>query len=154
METVEYVIGLIAVIALAGVGALVGFVRPRRRRRNLPPRPGQQAGLKGDWRDGEEHLPGVGDDAEVPRDSATRTVEDVGLPDGPVVERPAPVLGRLVRLRERLARSNSALGQGLLALLSRTRSTRPPGRRSRTPSCSPTSASTPRRASSTPCASA
>jgi fused signal recognition particle receptor len=119
VETVEIVIGLIAVIALAGVGAVVGLVRPRRRRRSLPPRPGQQAGLKGDWRDGEEPLPGVGDDAEVPRDSATRTVEDVGLPDGPVVERPAPVLGRLVRLRERLARSNSALGQGLLALLSR-----------------------------------
>ncbi|MEZ0163909.1 signal recognition particle-docking protein FtsY [Kineococcus sp. LSe6-4] len=118
METVEIVIGLIAVIALAGVGALVGLVRPRRRRRSLPPRPGQQSGLR-DRGEGEEPLPGVGDDAEVPRDSATRTVEDVDLPQGPVLERPAPVGGRLVRLRERLARSNSALGQGLLALLSR-----------------------------------
>ncbi|WP_432511725.1 signal recognition particle-docking protein FtsY [Kineococcus sp. SYSU DK001] len=115
METLEIVIGLVVVIALAAVGAVVGLVRPGRRRRSLPPRPGRQAGLRG----GDEPLPGVGDDAEVPRDSPTRTVEDVGLPDGPLLERPAPVLGRLVRLRERLARSNSALGQGLLALLSR-----------------------------------
>jgi fused signal recognition particle receptor len=115
VETLEIVIGLVVVLALAGVGAVVGLVRPRRRRRSLPPRPGQQAGL----RERDEHLPGVGDDAEVPRDSATRTVEDLGLPDAPVTEKPAPVLGRLVRLRERLSRSNSALGQGLLALLSR-----------------------------------
>ncbi|WP_432565549.1 signal recognition particle-docking protein FtsY [Kineococcus sp. SYSU DK003] len=115
METLEIVIGLVVVIALAGVGAVVGLVRPRRRRRTLPPRPGRQSGLSS----GEEHLPGVGDDAEVPRDSATRTVQDVALPEGPTLEKPAPVLGRLVRLRERLARSNSALGQGLLALLSR-----------------------------------
>jgi fused signal recognition particle receptor len=37
------------------------------------------------------------------------------------VERPEPSAGRLVRLRSRLARSNTALGQGLLALLSRER---------------------------------
>nr|WP_246315980.1 signal recognition particle-docking protein FtsY [Kineococcus aurantiacus] len=98
---------------MAAVGAVVGFVRPRRRR-SLPPRPARRPGTAD-----AEHLPGVGDDAEVPRDSPTRTVEDVTLPEGPVLERPAPVLGRLVRLRGRLARSNSALGQGLLALLSR-----------------------------------
>ncbi|GAB3999936.1 hypothetical protein GCM10029992_30180 [Glycomyces albus] len=35
----------------------------------------------------------------------------------PEVEVPAPTAGRLVRLRSRLSRSNSALGKGLLALL-------------------------------------
>lgn len=40
---------------------------------------------------------------------------------GPGLDRPAPVAGRLVRLRERLSRSNSMLGKGLLALLSRDR---------------------------------
>jgi fused signal recognition particle receptor len=35
----------------------------------------------------------------------------------PAVEAPEPVAGRLVRLRSRLARSNNALGKGLLALL-------------------------------------
>ena len=42
-------------------------------------------------------------------------------PAGPRYEKPAPVAGRLVRLRERLARSNSMLGKGLLTLLSRER---------------------------------
>jgi fused signal recognition particle receptor len=37
----------------------------------------------------------------------------------PTVERPAPAAGRLVRLRSRLARSQGALGKGLLGLLSR-----------------------------------
>jgi fused signal recognition particle receptor len=37
----------------------------------------------------------------------------------PEVERPAPVEGRMQRLRARLARSNTAVGRGLLDLLSR-----------------------------------
>ncbi len=46
---------------------------------------------------------------------------DYAEPEAPVttIERPEPAAGRLVRLRSRLARSNTALGQGLLALLSR-----------------------------------
>ena len=114
MDTWEVIIGLVVVIALGGVGAVVGLVRPRSRRRSLPPRPGRQPGL-----DEDEPLPGVGDDAEFPRDSPSRAVDTVDLPEGPLVESPEPALGRLVRLRERLSRSNSALGQGLLALLSR-----------------------------------
>ncbi|MFC7596869.1 signal recognition particle-docking protein FtsY [Terrabacter sp. GCM10028922] len=42
-------------------------------------------------------------------------------PPEPVVERPESARGRLQRLRARLARSNSSIGQGLLALLSRGR---------------------------------
>jgi fused signal recognition particle receptor len=41
--------------------------------------------------------------------------------EAPVLERPEPTAGRLVRLRARLARSEGALGRGLLALLSRDR---------------------------------
>ncbi len=40
-------------------------------------------------------------------------------PAAPELETPLPVDGRLVRLRVRLAKSNNALGKGLLALLSR-----------------------------------
>jgi fused signal recognition particle receptor len=40
-------------------------------------------------------------------------------PAAPALEVPAPTAGRLVRLRARLARSQSAVGRGLLALLSR-----------------------------------
>jgi fused signal recognition particle receptor len=39
----------------------------------------------------------------------------------PALERPEPTAGRLVRLRTRLTRSESALGRGLLALLARDR---------------------------------
>ncbi|WP_337060921.1 signal recognition particle-docking protein FtsY [Kineococcus sp. G2] len=121
METLDIVIGVAVLILLAGVGALAGLVRPRRRRRSLPPGGAGRAGgpVLGPRSD-TDPLPGVGDDAEVPRDSPSRAVDVVELPEGPTgPERPAPVGGRLVRLRERLARSNSALGQGLLALLSR-----------------------------------
>lgn len=45
---------------------------------------------------------------------ASEVVEDVK----PSLEKPLPVEGRLVRLRARLAKSNNALGKGLLALLS------------------------------------
>jgi fused signal recognition particle receptor len=86
----------------------------------------------------------VGDDAETPRDAAKRSVstvaplppEDVAPVDvapeellpveedvstAPPVEVPEPTAGRLVRLRARLARSQSTLGRGLLTVLSRER---------------------------------
>jgi fused signal recognition particle receptor len=121
-ETLEIIIGAIVVLAGGGAAVFVG-----RRRRSLPtPRQPERP------TPGVDYAPGVGDDAEVPRDSSTRTVESVDLPGeavlveeppsaatAPSVEIPEPVAGRLVRLRARLARSNSSLGQGLLALLSR-----------------------------------
>jgi fused signal recognition particle receptor len=81
--------------------------------------------------------PGTGDDAAVPRDTPTRTVDRVDSPllseveaplQPPVQEHPAligelevpePTAGRLTRLRSRLARSQTTLGRGLFALLSR-----------------------------------
>jgi fused signal recognition particle receptor len=121
-EYLEIITGAVVLLAGGGAAVLVG-----RRRRNVPP-PRQD----GRPAPGVDYAPGVGDDAEVPRDSATRTLEHVDLPGDPVlveeppsaatapsVEIPEPVAGRLVRLRARLARSNSSLGQGLLALLSR-----------------------------------
>ncbi len=68
-------------------------------------------------------IPGVGDDASEPRDSALPSIEDITLPEQPSaptleIERPKPTKGRLAALRARLARSNSAIGRGLLALLS------------------------------------
>jgi len=126
---------LILVIAVLAVVTTVGLLaRPARRR--LPgrrPAPGV------------DYAPGVGDDAELPRDTEKRTVATVDLPgadraigieeppgivDGRfppgvdatpelLLETPAPTAGRLVRLRTRLARSQSTLGRGLFALLSR-----------------------------------
>jgi fused signal recognition particle receptor len=42
-------------------------------------------------------------------------------PEKPQLERPEPTAGRMVRLRARLARSESALGRGLLGVLARDR---------------------------------
>ena len=111
------VVGVLGVVLLVG---LVGLLAPRLRKPEEldgePPRPGV------------DYAPGVNDDSEVPRDTATRTVEVVGLPEPGVAGRPADELdvpegraSRLVRLRGRLSRSQGRLGRGLFALLSRDR---------------------------------
>ncbi len=115
---------------LAGLGVGVGLVwRGRSRRERVAPPAAPRPGV--------DYRPGVGDDAEEPRDTPKRGVDTLSLPDvdsdvvpdalpedmgempGPVVERPEPVAGRLSRLRARLARSESAIGRRLLDLLNR-----------------------------------
>ncbi len=120
MEYVELIIGVATVLGIAAVAASASLVRRGRRPRTRTLAPPARS---------REHLPGVGDDAETPRDSRTRTIEDVGGPAGgggldlleppPQRERPATAAGRLVRLRERLSRSDSPLGRGLLSILTR-----------------------------------
>lgn len=118
---------IVAVLVIVG-GATALVVRSRRSQ--LPPPPP---------RPGIDYTPGVGDDATTPRDTPLRSVEDVGLPgtgtavlepepveaevevvaeEAVLLETPAPLAGRWQRLRARLARSNSSLGQALLRLLS------------------------------------
>jgi fused signal recognition particle receptor len=76
-------------------------------------------------------LPSVGDDATVPRDAPKRSITEIELPaqdamaspvevapeSPPGIEEIAPAEGRLERLRERLARSQNALGRSLLGLI-------------------------------------
>ncbi len=89
-------------------------------------------------------LPGVGDDATIPRDAPRRTISEVELPEpetiapppvappapepppapqppeataAPEIEAIAPPEGRLERLRGRLARSQNALGRSVLGLI-------------------------------------
>ncbi|UXA08651.1 signal recognition particle-docking protein FtsY [Mycobacterium sp. SMC-2] len=74
-------------------------------------------------------LPGVGDDATIPRDAPRRTISEVELPEpetiapppvappAPEIEAIAPPEGRLERLRGRLAKSQNALGRSLLGLI-------------------------------------
>jgi fused signal recognition particle receptor len=101
------------VVALAGLALLVGLVRGRGgSSKTLPP--AQRGAPTGDA-DGAS--PTVAD----------REVEDTGggvlveepPPEAPTLERPESARGRLARLRSRLARSNTAIGAALLALLSR-----------------------------------
>ena len=121
-EWIAVVVGLLVVLG----GVALGLVRGRSGRTKAGPAPTPT-------RD-REVLPGVGDDAEPPRDAPKRSIEDAGSVDTlpapadeellaptPTLERPEAPAGRLQRLRARLARSNTALGQGLLALLSRGR---------------------------------
>jgi len=116
-------LAVVAVVAVAGL--VVGAARRSR---------GTQGGghaPTGGTREAEREEvaePGVGEDAEPPRDTPTRTVEDVRLPEveepaarAPEVERPEPPQGRLVRLRSRLARSQTTFGRALLSMLSRDR---------------------------------
>ena len=112
---------LAVVIAIVALLVVVGLVAAgTRRRRSAPPTPAP----------GVDYAPGVGDDATTPTDTPTRTVETIDLPQAPIdeailelsaptLERPESAEGRMVRLRARLARSGSLLGQGLLTLLSR-----------------------------------
>ncbi|MEP6527119.1 MAG: signal recognition particle-docking protein FtsY [Nocardioidaceae bacterium] len=99
--TVVVVLAALAVVA----GAVLGLVtRTRRAARSRVERPSRPTGP----------APPVIEDADrlEPRLEAGAVL---------VGERPEPVDGRLVRLRGRLARSQSTLGRGLLALLSRDR---------------------------------
>jgi fused signal recognition particle receptor len=107
---------LVVVVAVLAVGTAIGLVTSRRGRKPVT------RGTSTDVIAPTE--PRVGDDAETPRDTPTRTVEDRELPDvapAPTLERPESRASRLVRLRQRLSRSQGTLGRGLLALLSRDR---------------------------------
>ncbi|HEX8970993.1 signal recognition particle-docking protein FtsY [Oryzihumus sp.] len=123
MSQTQEILALVVLIALAGVGLLVGLLRSRGGKdKQLPPQAPSAPPVTRE--------PSVGDESAPPRDTPKRTVESTAGVDlleppvvepapTPTVETPAPVVGRLQRLRARLARSNSAMGQGLLLLLSR-----------------------------------
>ena len=114
------ILGLVIAVLVVTVVAAVALVSSRSRRA-LPPAAKTPRLTE----------PGLGDDAAVPRDTPTRTVATVPLPDeAPVLpadttsvemplDVPDPTAGRLTRLRARLARSQTTLGRGLFALLSR-----------------------------------
>jgi fused signal recognition particle receptor len=107
---VEYVYLIIAIVVVA-LAALVGLVTTRTRGRGRVERP-------------------TGRDTVAPAES-TDTLAEPELPDvdvrevpevvTPTIERPESTASRLVRLRQRLSRSQGTLGRGLLALLSRER---------------------------------
>jgi fused signal recognition particle receptor len=94
---------LIIGIAVVGVLTLAGLLTSGRRRKAAPP-----AG---------------GTDVIVPppteTDTAIEAPPEPAVETAPEVEKPEGTASRLVRLRQRLSRSQGGLGQGLLALLSR-----------------------------------
>lgn len=126
-------LAVIVVLAVVAVGTVMGLVRGRRgagRSRDLDPA-ARVPGIGGSTRSSDHRASGGGPSAqptliERPRGGAG-DLDDQDLLDGlaadtaPAWERPESARGRLQRLRARLARSNTALGKGLLALLSRGR---------------------------------
>ncbi|WP_324653002.1 signal recognition particle-docking protein FtsY [Georgenia sp. H159] len=95
------ILAVLVVLLIAGAAALTSGLR-RRRPPELPP---------------EEQAPTLAPDTTqgAPAATDTLTVEE---PPAVETERPAPVAGRMVRLRDRLARSGT-IGRSLLSILSR-----------------------------------
>jgi fused signal recognition particle receptor len=108
----EYVILIVVIAVLAVVtGGWLLFVRPRRGRTISAP-PGQPPVAPPSTPGGGGQVAESTETAAAPP-QATAAVLDL--------ERPPPSAGRLVRLRARLARSQSSVGSALLSLLSRDR---------------------------------
>jgi len=121
MDALTLIIVLSLAVIVFVVGAAIVFYRAKAKK-SLTPRP----------RPGIDYSPGVGDDDSVPRDTARKTVETILIPDvlaDPTttineispgvweVEVPESAIGRLHKLRARLARSNSVFSKGLLGIL-------------------------------------
>jgi len=101
-----YALIALAVLVVAGVGLLL---RRSGTRAVQAPRPEQVAATPA------EQPPSAAGTGTALLEPA---VEEPGL-EAPGLETPEPTSGRLARLRARLARSNTAVGKGLLALLTR-----------------------------------
>jgi fused signal recognition particle receptor len=145
-QAVWIAIAVVAALIVIAVLAL-GLLRYRRRQISLPGREqapsldrsggySASSGITFSRIETSEHLdttglPGVGDDATIPRDAPKRSISDLALPEPdaaaadappveaapPAAEEIAPPEGRLERLRGRLAKSQTALGHSLLGLI-------------------------------------
>jgi fused signal recognition particle receptor len=126
METLILIIVLAVffVAVVAEMGWLL-LVRPRRRRRGgapaevvSPPEAPGQPELRTPGQDAADAAQAVIAPTAPPRVPEQRVPEQRPAPE---VEKPPPSAGRLVRLRDRLSRSQSSVGSVLLGLLSRDR---------------------------------
>src|ERR1700733_10090730 len=105
VSLMEYVILIIVIAVLAlGTGGWLLFVRPRRGRVSAPPAPSSLPTKAA------PAAPSQAEEAAAKPQATAAVIE---------VERPPPSAGRMVRLRARLARSQSSVGSALLNLLSR-----------------------------------
>jgi fused signal recognition particle receptor len=108
-----YLILIIAICVVALVAGGLYFLRPGRRRGAAPPAPPVPPA--------EGRRPGAAT-AAGEAGAGVGTLEPPlapPVPPAPEIERPPPSAGRMVRLRARLARSQSSFGSVLLGLLSR-----------------------------------
>ncbi len=131
LDQLWQIIALVVGIALIGVAVVVGFVRGRSgRTRELaapaPPAEAAQApstaaagpSVEAEAAPAPPQAP-VEPEARAELAEPEVTEPEVREPVAPAYEKPESARGRLSRLRARLARSNTAIGRALLALLSR-----------------------------------
>jgi fused signal recognition particle receptor len=107
-----------AVAVLVGGGGIAGLVVARRRRRTQD-QGGGQTTVEREPTAKPEAAAEPGAVAEPGTAGEPGAAAPTREPARDVVEKPAPTAGRLVRLRDRLARSGSPLGARLLSVLSR-----------------------------------
>ncbi len=118
MTQLQEIFVVAAVIALAGIALLVGLVRGRGRGGKARTLPSQTTSPRVDGASGSDARECMaGPDGGPNVDTLDPGVLEAPAP-APLIERPESATGRLQRLRARLARSNTALGKGLLSLLS------------------------------------
>jgi fused signal recognition particle receptor len=111
MEYVIIIIIVIALLAVVAFGRLL-FLRPRGGRSAAPSGQAPPAAAPSD---------GGGGGGAAASDLASETAQAGATAPVLEVERPPPSAGRMVRLRARLARSQSSVGSALLNLLARDR---------------------------------
>ncbi|GGK51322.1 signal recognition particle receptor FtsY [Planomonospora parontospora subsp. parontospora] len=118
MESYLGLILIIAAVVVLTAGGMFLLFRQGRKAAPPPVRPPEAPPIPEE----EGQAPSRG---AVIEDEATTTVpppaRPIEVPVAPPIEVPPPSAGRMVRLRARLARSQSTLGKGLLELLSRDR---------------------------------
>jgi len=107
VDPLTLVVAAAVLLVVVGVVAAAALVRPGRRNRRDP-----GARLP---------LPDEAEAREAPDGAGVVTAPSSTEPQVAPLERPAPTAGRLARLRDRLGRSQTSLGRGLLGLLSRDR---------------------------------
>jgi fused signal recognition particle receptor len=120
MEQVLIIVGIVVVVGGGGGSALAVALRSRRRPSSSSSPDTAGPAVSGTAAGGTAATGGVGT-LEPGSSSGAAAPPDVIVPAAPParpVEQPPPSAGRLVRLRGRLARSQSAFGSVLLSLLS------------------------------------
>jgi fused signal recognition particle receptor len=112
----DLLLWLIPLVVLVAGGGTAAYLVPRaQRRKELPPGTVVEPPAE------REEAPAARAGTTVLEPPAPEAPAEVApqAPPAPAIERPEPAAGRLVRLRDRLARSGSPLGARLLAVLSR-----------------------------------
>jgi fused signal recognition particle receptor len=124
-DQVWEIVAVCVIVAIVLVAGVVGLVRGRssRQKELTPPPPPKPSTTTAPPTDLDSDADGGGVDT-LPAPTPTRPAEpeldeDVLVEEVPTLERPTSARGRLARLRARLARSNTAIGNALLVLLSR-----------------------------------